>query len=205
MMNTKFIILVATTLIITSCGTTIRKNDTNNLTHKTMEKFNILEFKNKNIKASEVYSEIKNDTVIEIGELNDIYLKNTRILNSSYINKKTYYKDNYQLKAEVNYFHMFPIGISKKYDPDGKVIETKNWDEKYTFSVTELIDKMKNDFGFDLTKVSNIGVDRYFDNNIYIYRIIIPQIDLISRVREIKVDGSSGNIISDAIINLQKH
>lgn len=204
MIKIKFII-VALTLIITSCSTTIRKNGANNLTDKTMEKFDIREFKNKNIKDDEIYSEIKNDTVTEIGELNDIYLKNTHKLNSSFVNKKTYYKDNYQLKAEVNYFHMFPIGISKKYDLDGKVIETKNWDEKYSFSVDELIDKMKNDFGFDLINTSNIGVDRYYDDKIYIYRIIIPQIDMLSRVREIKIDGSNGNIISDTIIDLQKH
>lgn len=176
----------------------------NHLTNKTMEKFDIEKFKSITMKGVKRYSEIKNDTIVEMADLNDVYSKNTRTINSPYINKKTYYKDNYQLKAEVNYFYMFPIGIGKKYDSEGNVIETKNWDVKYPFSVDQLIDKMKNDFDIDLIKTSNIGVARYFDNNIYIYSVIIPYQGYTNEVREIKLNGSNGDVISDRIKYLQK-
>jgi hypothetical protein len=190
-------------LLITSCSTAL-KGIKNNVTDKKIEKFNITEFRNKKIEINQKHTEIKQDTIIEIAELNDKFIKNTRVADSPIEIRKTYYKENYVLKAEATYFHKFPVGISRKYDSKGKVIEEKDQDANYNFSVEALIIKMRSEFGIDIAKLDSVGVDRRYEGSEYTYVVAIPQIDPISSMREIKISGNTGNLISDQIVILHK-
>lgn len=190
-------------LLFASCSTTLRDTK-NNLNNYKMNKFDIEKFKSQKVNINEKYTEVYNDTIIEVAEYADRFIKNTRGVNSPIENRKVYDKKNYSLIAEVNYFHKFPVGISRKYDSEGQIIEEKNQDEKYDFSVDELINKMKNEFNIDLRKFDDVGVDRRYEEPDYIYVIILPSNKLINSVREIKINGANGNLISDSIVILKK-
>jgi hypothetical protein len=198
----KFIIIIS--VLLMSCSMKLNKNN-HNLNNYKMKKFKIEEFKNLNLKINEKHSLIKNDTIIELAEYENHFIKYTKTINSAFQKREVFNKLNFLILGEEDYFHMFPIGVSKKYDFNGILIETKNNDEKYPFSVNQLIDKMKTVYNIDITNTNNIGVGRRYEMNVYIYNVIIPTQDPISSVREIIIDGSNGNIISDKINVLNKH
>lgn len=181
------------------------KNKINNI--ENMEKLNLKEFRNKDLKINEVYKEKKNDSVIEITELEDSFIKNTKVINSPFENNKSYYKTSLSLKAESNYFYMIPIGISKKYDENGNIIEQKNWDEleKRAFSIQQLISKMNNDFNIDLTDQDKCGLRTAYDpRHGYYYDVMIRNSDLPNRYRQIQIKTTTGEMISDSIVGLKK-
>lgn len=198
----KYLFIISTILI----GCKPLKNQiTNN--KKNMEKFNIQKYINKDLKINEIYKEKKNDSVVEITELEDSFTQNTRVINSPFQNRKVYFKTNLSLKTESNYFYMVPIGISKKYDENGNIIEQKNWDEleKRNFSIQQLIDKMSNDFNIDLSDESKCGLRTAYDPRFgYYYEIMIRNYDLQNKYRKIHINTTTGEIISDNIVGLKK-
>lgn len=199
----KFIIVC---VLLMSCKAQ-EKNSLINTKLENIEKFNIKEFKNNKLKLNEVYKEIRNDSVIEIAEFNDSFIKYIKKVNSPFQNRKTYYKTSLSLKAESNYFYMIPVGISKKYDENGNLIKQKNWDEieRRAFSIQQLINKMDNDFNIDLTDESKCGLSTVFDPRYgYYYDIIIQNHHSQNRYRNIQINTTTGETISDSIVSLIK-
>ncbi len=195
------VFLIALFALSCNSGT---KNITSNKNNNNMEKFNIEEFRAKKVQINQMYSEVKNDSIIETAEFDDSFVKYAKSLNNPLQNRKVYNKETYSIMAEANYFFKFPVGISKKYNDKGEVIETKNWEENYKFSVDNLMNKMESEFKIDLATIKDVGVDRRFESEKYIYFVMIPTHDLVGSMREIKIDGNTGNTISDEIIRLIK-
>ena len=194
-------------LIYSSCKTLSDNNNIKN--RKKMEKINVKEFKTKGIESESgsSFKMVKNDTIEEMNELEDIFIKYTYKINSPYKNTKVYYKDNLTLKEEGNSFYMIPVGISKKYDKKGKIVEEKNLDEinGRIFSVEQLIDKMKKKFDINLTDVSKIGASiRYDPRYGYNYVILVRNYEKPGFHREFKVDVKNGEVLSDMIVTFRK-
>ena len=199
----KFIIVC---VLLMSCKAQ-EKNRLINTKLENIEKFNIKEFKNYKLKLNEIYKEKRNDSVVEIAEFNDSFIKYIRKVNSPFQNRKTYYKTSLSLKAESNYFYMIPVGISKKNDENGNLIEQKNWDEieRRAFSIQQLINKMDNDFNIDLTDVNRCGLSTEFDPRYgYYYVVMIRNFDSHGRPREIHINVKTGEVMSDEFITLKK-
>lgn len=166
-----------------------------------MEKFDIDYFREKMKDNPErSFTEIRNDTIIEMTEYSDLYKKEIRHKNSPFKNAKAYYGNNYQLKAETNYFYYIPIGISYKYNEKGELIEERNHDY-YSFSVEQLIDKMKKEYGIDLLDKNYKGVlltnTEGGKRHYYIIRILLYPPNVRGGSREIRVDANTGEVFLD--------
>ncbi len=198
---TKFL-LFFTLFITSSCSIQLTKK-------KTMEKFNLTEFKNKSINSDSghFFKTTKNDTVVEMRETKDAFTKDTYKINSPFKNTKVFYKDNLNLKAEWNRFYMVSVGILKKYDKNGTLIEEKDLDvvEKRNFSIYQLIKKMNEDFNIDLTDMEKIGVSTsYIPEYGYCYIINVLNYKAPGLHRQIMIDVNRGEIQSDEIVSFKK-
>src|SRR5690554_1232440 len=80
-----------------------------------MEKFNINQFKNTELRLNETYREVTNDSIIEYGVQDKFFFKKTFVKDSPYYSEKAYYKSNQQLRSEAYYFYSIPIGVWKKF------------------------------------------------------------------------------------------
>ena len=163
-----------------------------------MEKIDIKTFKNQELQLNKTYTDKVKDTIIEYGIRDDHFVKNTMVKGSPYFTKKTYYRSNLQLKAKANYFYSIPVGISEKYDEKGKLIEKINWDvlNKHSFSIEDLIVKMKKEFDIDLLQAEKVGVG--LDDGHYM--IIINGVTQ----RVVKIDVQTGELISDETLEYEK-
>jgi len=174
-----------------------------------IEKFDLAEFESKSIGIPSTRSlrMIKNDTIIEMSETGDVFIKDTYQLNSPFINSKSFYKDNLSLKADWNRFYLVPYGILKKYDKQGILIEEKDLDavEKRTFSIYQLIKKMNEDFNIDLTNTKRIGISTTY-HAIYGYCYMINVFDYKAPGlhRQMMIDAKIGKTHLDEIISFIK-
>ena len=189
-MKKKLILIIIQTILF-SCKTLSQNNIK-------MEKIDIKTFKNQELQLNKTYTDKVKDTIIEYGLRDDYFIKNTIVERSSYFTKKTYYRNNLQLKTKANYFYSIPVGISEKYDEKGNLIEKINWDElnKRTFSIEDLIVKMKKEFDIDLEQSKKIGVG--IDASHYI--IIVNGVTQ----RIIKINAQTGEVISDETVEYEK-
>jgi hypothetical protein len=73
----------------------------------------------------------------------------TRLGDPYYI-ERTYYPDG-KLSYAKRLFYGFGIGVTQSFDKNGNKEEGINWDYKYTFSEVDLIKKMKEEYGIDLS------------------------------------------------------
>ena len=71
--------------------------------------------------------------------------------NSPYQLRRFYYP-NGLLKYEYNLFYDFKIGKTKNYDEIGRFIGEEDNDKGYMFSITDLREKLKKEFGIDIVK-----------------------------------------------------
>lgn len=192
----KILLLAILQILIFNCKTT-GQNIHN------MEKINLKKFQNKELVLNKLYKEEVNDTVIEYGIFGNEIIENISYKENPYNVKKTYYKSNNQLKAESEYFYRVPINVSKKYDENGKLLEEKKWEkvEKRTFSIENLIQKMKDDFNIDLLKNKDVGVSCSGSPLAYVIGIH-PQHTTFFRL--IKINAHTGELISDETLEYEK-
>lgn len=195
----KILILTIIQILLFNCKTLDQNN-------KNMEKIDLKKFKNKNILVNHTYREETDDTIVEY-ELyaygdRDIISVNTYKKDSPYYTKKTYYRSNNQLMAESSYFYRTPIGISKKYDEKGNLTEEIDWAklEKRTFSIDDLIKKMKDEFDIDLLNPKNKEVSRGGNPTTYYYSVAVKKSDQAPFFRLIEINVQTGELISDKII-----
>ena len=71
--------------------------------------------------------------------------------NSPYILRRFYYPNGI-LKSTYYKFYNFLIGKEQKYDEMGRFLGEENNDKGYTFSITDLREKLKKEFGIDIVK-----------------------------------------------------
>ena len=71
--------------------------------------------------------------------------------NSPYILRRFYYPNGI-LKSTYYKFYNFLIGKEQKYDEIGRFIGEEDNDKGYMFSITDLREKLKKEFGIDIVK-----------------------------------------------------
>ncbi len=90
-----------------------------------------------------------------------------------------------------------PIGISKEYNENGKLIKEKSWDKSYPFSIEDLVKKFKKEYSVNIEDRKNIF--RLFrghltETNIPIYTVILKT-DVENKWVEYLVDGNTGKTL----------
>ncbi|MEO8236488.1 MAG: hypothetical protein ABI576_00170 [Flavobacterium sp.] len=111
------------------------------------------------------YEKLEKDNKYESRE-NDVFYKsdNTRYriifqdviqveekkVDSPYKLYKIYFKSTFNLKGIEKIFYGFPIGITKEYDKNGKLVKETNYDLPYKFSIDDLREKIKREYNVDI-------------------------------------------------------
>lgn len=167
-----------------------------------MKTFDIQKFnQNKNSKSgNNLYKYEDGDENITLIETEDSYIEIDSKKNENFSKKIIYNKNNYTPTASQNFILNMPIGTYKKYDENGEIINEINYEPNYSFSVLNFIDKIKNDFGIDVTKSKDkltIGIQ---DSNTAYYFVRYPIDDIRKNsYRFIKINANTGEFISENV------
>lgn len=143
---------------------------------------------------------VANDTLFKLTESNDIYTEVTKPIHNNFEKHSFYDKKNLKLKCEGDFFSRMEIGIHKFYDENGNLIKEIDYDKNYTFTLYDLIVKVKKEFKIDLNKdLKKIEISRGKNAfNFHVYTINIPLVNNgYPKWRKIIMDGTFGFIISD--------
>lgn len=160
-----------------------------------VKKFNKAKYGELNENNNLKYTE--NDTIYEIREESSYFLELKRSVGNRLIKYYSYHKSNLSLREEGQSFSEMPIGIRKVYDDKGIMIKEINYEENYSFSVTDLIAKLKREKQIDLNEEKYI-VMRHLEKGKPYYFIRYPFNEI--SFKYIKIDGSSGEIVFDKFL-----
>lgn len=171
---------------------------------KTMEKFEKNKYGELTLDPEFIHS--KNDTsylsrdkkIRIISEDETIQVEEKEI-DSPYELTKSYYTKNNQLKLSINKFYSLSYGFLREYDENGNLIKEKDLDKNYKFSINDLIKKMKNEFGIDITDINktqdvyryslNKKVDKAF------YEVSIKSEIGGEVLKQFLIDGNTGKLL----------
>ena len=167
---------------------------------KNSAKFDLKKF-NEN-KIDSTYEYVLKDTIIRLYEEKDFYKKELIANNHSFNHVFGYNKTTNSLVNEFCYFFRMPIGVWKSYNEKGSLINWKNYDEGFDFTIKELIVKLKKDFQIDLINDTNyqlLTIDRFSYKRLYFITSYCYLLEIASMdgTRIIKIDGETGEILSD--------
>lgn len=167
---------------------------------KSSEKFDLKKFNENKIDSTYEYS-VK-DTIIKLSEAKEHFKKEIIAVNHSFKHTFVYDKSTNLLVNEFSYFYGMPVGIWKSYDEKGTLTNWKNYDEDYDFTVKQLTGLLKKDLQIDLindTNYQSLTIDRFPYKRLYFFTNYCYSIDIrtIEETRIIKIDGKTGEILSD--------
>lgn len=150
---------------------------------------------------------VENDSVVEFTNEGTYFIETRRKKNEEIFNFFSYRKKDSSMFASGTIFHDIPIGFFRRYNEKGKLIEEINRDENYSFSVYELIEKMKIEYQIDLNNVAQqVYVYRDFNKRLQEYVYIIRFYDktiINSQLRYIMVDAKTGNTVGEGITKIK--
>ena len=117
---------------------------------------------------------------------------------SSTINPYTYLY-TYDIKQEIQLsngkkFHKMEVGTWEYFDINGKLQKRIDADEGFSFSLNDLIKKMKKEYKIELLDSININISRGFFKNRRCYQISIPTTSEYE-YDVYKIDGETGEIL----------
>lgn len=171
-----------------------------NIDSATSEKFDLKKF-NEN-KLDSIYEYTLQDTIVKLYESKDQYKKELVWDNHSFKQTSLYDKTTNLLVNQFCHFYAMPVGIWKSYDEKGVLISWKNYDENFDFSIKELIPMLKKDLQIDLindTNYQSLLIDRFSYKQLYFITRYCYQVNIsmVGETRSIKIDGKTGEILSD--------
>ncbi|RYE24063.1 MAG: hypothetical protein EOP45_06215 [Sphingobacteriaceae bacterium] len=137
---------------------------------------------------------------VKLTDNDDNYQESVKISENPFGITYKYDKNSLALRSETMMFYDNPVGFIKEYDQQGNIVNQINNDDGWDFSVTNLIDKMNNDFHINLMKVAlKLSVTRNADvsANVFEYHIFYPLNS--TTFRYFKINGKNGAVISDYI------
>ena len=88
------------------------------------------------------------------------YIENRSFPNSPY-RFYSEYDDKGNIIKYIKSFSAFHIGVGLYYDSVGNIVKEENFDAPYPFSVNDLINKMREEYGADLLNKNNGSASRY--------------------------------------------
>jgi hypothetical protein len=168
-----------------------------------MKKLDIKKFEK--YKSGNKFEYTENDTVYTLASTgnDNEYCQSIKAINKNFKDIFIYDKSTLNLKREGLIFLKMPIGIHVFYDEKGKVNKQIDFDEGFTFTIDDLILKMKKNFNIDISQeLKGLEISRGInqENSIPSYNIFIRLDNILSKNRHIEVDGRTGEIISDKIV-----
>ena len=179
--------------------------------------FNIETFRGKSKDYYYRYELDNNISVYQYDEGDNFYKEIIRQEGSPYRVERRYYS-NGKLFTTVKKFYSFSIGNLEAYDENGNREEGINYDYLYTFSVDDLIQKMKALYGIDLSVyMEEISVARHITSpkkdNKPLYTVYYPLIEKDSIKRDgalvkeriFYIDGSNGNITVEDYVEFNSY
>lgn len=172
----------------------------NSVNNKTLEKFDLKKFNDKKIGNEYEYN--INDTLVKLSDEGECFIKELRLNNQNYKYYFYYDKINNLLVSESSFFYEMPIGTWNEYNKEGNLIKSKNYDQNFTFTINDLILKLKSELNIDINNNTNnqfetISVRRGYNNEInrYVYYINIPINEVSSKF--VMIDGKNGSILAN--------
>jgi len=212
----KHLILIAFLLSMSSCEgqnkkkpvqkTTTVKNKTPHLIKKdTMEYYNKNEYKDWKIDPEHcsLFPCADNDKFIMKGdERINIFTDEKRFIQverSSIINPykivKVYSFKNKQLLNLSKDFYSSPVSY-EKYDEKGKIVEVKNYNEPYKFTIEDLIEKIKKEYKVDLgDKSEGSAAGRTSKDGVFYYEVFLRHKTGEQKMEYLLVDGTTGKTV----------
>jgi hypothetical protein len=144
---------------------------------------------------------LHNNKEIQIYQDDKIISVQENIKDSPFKSQKLFSKKTHILTREQTQFYNFCIGITKIYDENGKLTRTINCDEKYSFTINQLIEKLKKDYKIDFSNRKGNGrrIERNYINGKDCYNVIINLgTSAKSGTKNIIIDGNNGEVISES-------
>lgn len=144
----------------------------------------------------------ENDSVIELEDYKGVFLEHRRKNKEKLEKRFSYDKKTNLMISSGPYFYEIPIGFHQKYNEKGEVVEEKNQDKNFPFSVYDLIQKIKKTHHIDLNDTTRvIAVSRNFSesSNRHIYAIVYKNGE--GEKKAMSIDGQTGEILYDGPLN----
>ena len=166
-----------------------------------MEKFNIEAFNRNKDGNNWVYTLPDGTKIRQFGVAGTGFIEDKTPLQSAYTYRTLYNLQGYVI-ATGQQFYSFFTGIEKRYDGHGNLIEEKNRDEGFAFSVEDLAAKMLADYKIDILNSDNVyrlargiqNVDPLVSSYIVdCYDLASPQPQ--QAVISFLVDGTTGEVL----------
>ncbi|SFW66040.1 hypothetical protein SAMN02927921_03077 [Sinomicrobium oceani] len=190
-----------------SCRSQTRKNDIATQKKDTMEYFDMSKYKDwktdPEISSPGNYISPDGDKVQVVTQSGGKgFVEKTKRTGTPYSIVKTFHP-NKRLKIKGQDFYSVHYGKWKFYDKSGDLIEEKDEDKPYKFSVKDLINKFKNEYKVDLENPSNvINISRYEEKEHLsrpLYEVVLKT-DKFYEFKEYLLEGNSGKILFEDVI-----
>ena len=195
------IVLLLFLTTLSSCGNQSKK--LRNKNKNKMEYFNIDIYKD--WESDTNWSSRENKKFLEKGSERTIiwfYKNKIQVTKSSVLNPYTkifvYNEKTNMLLTYVLQFYQFPIGTGKHYDENGILIKEIDHDAPYSFSVKEVIEKVKQQYNIDLEDKTQDGAlkrDKHKEYLNPVYEVYLPSKESSNKTDYILIDGKTGEVL----------
>lgn len=142
------------------------------------------------------------DSIQEFGESENAFYQIDYKDKSPYKSIKTFSKKDGKIRSVTNKFYNILIGEYKRYDDKGNLNKDMIINYDVTFKLSDLVEKMKNNFAVDLLDSNRKDVSFHNENINQYYRVLLAK--TYPTFREIKISAKDGSIISDQVIGYEK-
>lgn len=176
-----------------------------------MEQFDIERFNQNKDGYTWSYTLSNGIKIRELESHGDGYRVETVLPNSAYTRRKLFNYDGYLIAENLQFFNFF-IGAAKTYDGKGHLIKEQNQDEGFDFSLDQLIKKMADDYGIDITDTrQTFRVNRWIDEldgkpfpvyDVYVYRFKDKHTGT-TQTTAYLFDGTTGKLLHSIISGLE--
>jgi len=217
----KIVLISMSILFINSCKGQISDTKiTNNSKKDTMEYFNENKYKGWELqKGSNSQDKVfmKDDEQVRIIQSETAYVEDQENIKQFMVNRRAYSLKSKRLIYITKRFYNFPIGITKEYDENGKLINEIDNDQDYKITTEQLCTIIKKEFNVDISirpdikKNLRYGLYRgkketYSNDYRYIYEVIFyVDTDEGGSARKIvTIDGNTGEILYIEEQNMDK-
>ena len=138
------------------------------------------------------------------------YQTETTVPNSAYTDIKVFNYDGNLIATFLNFYNI-NIGVSKEYDGKGNVTKQYNQEEKFSFSIDDLVKKMHDEFNVDIadtqkTKTIRRGLAIINGKEIPLYSVYNffpePGEKYIHKLMGYVIDGTTGEVLYSRHTNL---
>ena len=165
-----------------------------------MEKFDIEKFKKIKLIAGEAFV-TEDNNFVTLSENEENFQQDIIKSNSPIQQSKLFYKDTLSLKKEAEFFQGFAIGVHKRYDEKGELIEEIDHDLPFTFSLEDVRQKILSEFGKDIMDAGlRFGISRS-TNPAPHYIVVIPLTNLPKgESKLLKINGETGEVAAVQIL-----